>query len=133
MPLLRIKALLGGDGSGSEVDGTLPYSIIAAATTNANLVKAGPGVITVIHTINQAAALRYLKFYDMNVLPTAGSGTPVRRYPIPASTTGLGFILQPAIPLKFLAGIAFTITAGQADNDTTALAAGDVTLTLEYN
>lgn len=111
---------------------SFPYSLIAAATTNATLVKPGPGVITAIHAIGTTAAIKYLKFYDTNKSPTAGNGVPVRRYAIPGSTTGAGFAYAPPIPLKFVSGIAFTITGASTDSDTTALALADVILTLEY-
>lgn len=116
----------------SENDGTLPFSLLAAATTNATIVKKGAGVLVSIHAINVNAAVRYLKFYDSAGPLAAGTGTPVRRYAIPGATTGAGFILQPVVPMKFLNGIAFTMTTGVADTDTAALTANDVILTLEY-
>lgn len=114
-------------------DSSTPFSLIAAATTNVTLVQGGPCVITSIHAIGLAAAAKFLKFYDMKKAPTAaGQGTPVRRYVIPSSTTGAGFVHNPAVPIRFNNGIVFTITGASADNDTTVLAAGDVILTLEY-
>jgi hypothetical protein len=131
MSYKRVKPFFGINEN--IADSSVPFSLIAAANTNATLVNSGPGVITAIHAINVAAGVKYLKFYDTAKLPVAGSGTPVRRYAIPTvATTGAGFVLCPAIPLRFVNGIAFTITGGQADSDATNLAAGDVTLTLEY-
>jgi len=126
----RVKQVF---GFGDVVDdSSTPFSLIALATANPNLVKAAPGVLVGLHAINQSAAVKYLKFYDMKQVPTAGSGAPVRRYAIPASSTGAGFVVPFFVPARFLVGIAFTITGAQADTDATALAAGDVTLTLEY-
>jgi|SRR5882672_6058619 len=126
----RVKLVV---GFGDVVDdSSIPFSLIATADTNQTLVKAGPGVLVGIHAINTNAAVRYLKFYDIRKVPVAGSGIPVRRYAIPAQSTGAGFVAPFFLPARFLNGIAFTITGGQADNDTSALAAGDVTLTLEY-
>jgi hypothetical protein len=127
---LRVKPVFGlGDAGG---DSSLAYSILAAASTNANLVKAGPGTIIAIHCINVSAAVKYLKLYDSFKLPVAGQGTPVRRFGIPASTTGAGFVYTPSVAMQFVSGIGFTITGGAADSDTTALSANDVILTLEY-
>jgi len=126
----RVKFLFGLGDAGD--DSTQPYSVIAAASTNANLVKIGPGVVTAIHAVNVTAAAKFLKFYDLRTVPVAGSGTPVRRYGVPGATAGAGFTWQPSIPLKFSNGIGFTLTGGSADTDTTALSAGDVILTLEY-
>jgi hypothetical protein len=126
----RVKQVF---GFGDVVDdSSTPFSLIAGATTNATLVKAAPGVLVGLHAINQSAAVKYLKFYDTRQLPAAGSGTPVRRYAIPANTTGAGFVIPFFVPARFLVGIAFTITGAQADNDTTVLSAGDVTLTGEF-
>lgn len=120
-------------GSGDVADdASTPFSLIAAATTNATLVKDSPGVLVSLHVINLNAAVRYLKFYDTKVKPTAGSGTPVRRYAIPASATGAGFALPFPVPARFQVGIAYTITSGVADNDTGVLSANDVVLTGEF-
>lgn len=129
---IAVKLVGGGNGNGVENDGTNAFSLLAAATTNATLVKTGPGRLFCIFAVNVNAAVRYLKFYDTNRKPDAGTGTPIRRYAIPASTTGLGFVIAPTIPMGFQQGLAFTMTTGVADTDTTALTANDVTLTLEY-
>lgn len=129
---IRVKLVVGGEGGGVELDGTNPFSLLAAATTNQTLVKKGPGKLVSIIAVNVNAAVRYLKFYDTNQPPAAGTGTPIRRYAIPASTTGLGFVLAPSVPMAFYQGLAFTITGAVADNDATAISANDVILTLEY-
>jgi hypothetical protein len=56
----------------------------------------------------------------------------VRRYAIPASTTGAGFTIAFHVPVRFNTGIGFTMTTGVADNDVAVLTANDVILTLEY-
>lgn len=126
----KVKLVAGyGD---AEVIGSTPFSLLAAATTNPTLVKRGPGIITSLHAINLNAAVRYLKFYDMSQAPTAGVGIPIRRYAIPASATGAGFVFAPVLPLTFTNGIAFVLVTGVADTDATAPSANDVVLTLEY-
>lgn len=126
----KSKLLVGvGD---TEAEATLPFSLLAAATTNQTLVKPGPCALVSIVAINVNAAVRYLKFYDSNRAPNAGTGTPVRRYAIPGSATGAGFVLAPCVPMKFINGLAFVLTTGVADTDATALTANDVVLTLEY-
>lgn len=132
--MIRVKLFVGGEAAGREADGTTPFSFVCAANATPVVVKRGAGRLFSIHAINVAAAVRYLKFYDTAVAPTlAGVGVPVRRYAVPASATGAGFVLTPAMPMKFNAGIAFAIVTGVADSDATAPAASDVILTLEYN
>lgn len=126
----RSKVLYGlGDGGD---DSSLPFSLVSAATTNITQVKAAPGIVTAIHAVNVNAAIRYLKFYDMATKPVAGAGVPFRRFGIPGSTTGAGFVYAPIVPMKFPTGIAFTLVTGSTDSDATALSLGDVILTLEY-
>lgn len=127
----RASKLVAGSGESVD-DSTAGHTLTAAATTNATLVKAGRGVITLLTVINTNAAVRYLRFYDTNILPVAGSGSPVRKFAIPASATGAGFVLAPMLPMRFMVGIAYTLTTGVADTDTGALTANDVVLTLEY-
>lgn len=129
---INVKLMGGGNGGGVEADSTTPFSLIAAGTANATLVKTGAGKLVSIMAVNVNAAVRYLKFYDTNRKPDAGTGTPVRRYAIPASATGLGFVLAPTLPMGFFQGLAFTIVTGVADTDATAVTANDVILTLEY-
>lgn len=130
---IRVKMCAGGESGGVEADCTTPFSLIAAGTTNQTLVKKGPGRLISIFAVNVNAAVRYLKFYDTDKVPVAGTGTPIRRYAIPASTTGLGFVLAPTVPMGFLQGLAFVIVNGVADTDATAVTANDVILTLELS
>jgi len=131
MNFVRVKQLV-GFGDYAE-DSSLPHSLIAAASVNPTLVKDSQGIITGLIVINVSAAVKYLKLYDQNVAPVGGqAAAPVRRIPIPASTTGAGVAVPIITPWKFRRGIAYTITGGQADSDATALAAGDVVLSMEY-
>jgi hypothetical protein len=127
-----LSKLVAGMGE-AVADSSTPFTLTALGTTNATVVKAGPGVVTSLHVTNFNAAARYLRFYDTAKAPTAGVGTPVRKYGIPAnSTTGAGFALAPMLPMAFKVGIAFTLTTGVADTDATALTANDVVITIEY-
>lgn len=125
----QIKPII-GEGHGSDY--TTAYSSLSSADTNLTLVRHGPGVLASIAAFNLSESVRYLKFYDIESLPLAsGTGTPLRRFAIPASTTGKGFVYSPAIPIDFYRGLAFTITGGVADNDSTSVSVNDVILTLE--
>lgn len=126
----RAKLMFGaGD---QEESASTPFTLTALGTTNATRVKASPGVVTAIHCVNVAAAVRYLRFYDTAAVPTAGAGLPVRKFAIPGNAAGAGFVLAPLVGMKFLTGIGFTLTTGVADSDATALTANDVILTLEF-
>lgn len=128
---VRAKLVV-GDFDGGITDGTIPFSYISSGSTNCMLVKRGQGCLSSMAAMSVSASVRYLKLYDVDRRPiAAGIGTPLRRYAIPASTTGRGIVLAPKIPIQFYRGLAFTITGGAADSDTTAIAANEIILNLE--
>lgn len=102
--------------------------VSAAASTNATSVKAGNGSVKRITGYNAAASARYLKLYDKVSAPTVGTDTPRATFYLPAATA---FSLDRDD--YFGQGIAYAITGAAADNDTTALTAGDVVcLNIDY-
>jgi hypothetical protein len=66
----------------------------------------------------------FLKLYNKASAPTVGTDTPVFTIPLKAGT---GYSKSFLYGRNFATGIAYGITKLQADSDTTALAAGDVT------
>jgi len=96
--------------------------VSAAATTNAAVAKASAGDLYLIRGHNAGAAMRFLKLYNKATAPTVGTDIPVMTIPLPA---GASFDVDLAGHF-FSAGIAYAITQLAADNDTTALVAGDV-------
>lgn len=103
----------------------LTYSRVnSAATTNATSLKASAGQIIGLDVFNVAAYMVFLKLYNKASAPTVGTDVPVWTIPIAA---GGGFSLDESVGEYFSTGIAYAITKLQADSDTTAVAAGDVT------
>jgi hypothetical protein len=98
--------------------------VVAAATTNATSLKASAGNIAAIDLFNVATYMVFLKLYNKASAPTVGTDIPVWTIPLPASG---GFSIDFSQGEYFSTGIAFAITKLQADSDTTALVAGDVT------
>ena len=94
------------------------------ASTNALLVKAGATRVARVVGYNAKATVVFLKLYNKASAPTVGTDVPVltfalkpqQNFDISAET--LGF--------NFATGCSYCITAGAADTDTTAIAAGDV-------
>lgn len=98
----------------------------SAATTNATSVKASGGRLYTVQVANTSASVKFVKFYNKASAPTVGTDTPVARYAVPAGWSG--DLLDTPLGRAFSTGIAFAITGGGADSDTTAVAAGDVYL-----
>lgn len=115
----------------TSLGGLSLYSLIAVGTSgDATNVKASAGKVCWVYVVNGASSVRYLKFYDSASAPTAGSGTPVLRLPIPPNFSG--FMLNNEVGLAFATGIGFTMVTGQADNNSTGVTANDCTLNIGY-
>jgi hypothetical protein len=112
--------------------GWTPARLLSAASTNGTSLKASPGQIGFIYAVNLNAAVRYLKIYNKASAPTVGTDVPVLTLPIPASTTGAGFVLPIPIGLELTTGIAYATTTGVADADTAAVAANEIILAIGY-
>lgn len=103
----------------------------SAASTNATRIKTGAGRVYKIRGINNAAAVRRLKFYDSVLSP-----------PVPGTTAIFDVFILPVgafsfdmadLGWSFTNGIGFALLQGSADSDTTAVAAGDITdLSIAY-
>lgn len=97
----------------------------APATTNPVLVKNAAGRLYYLEGFNNAAAKRYVKFYDKATVPVPGTDIP---YVVMELEPSARFALTlPAGGLWFPTGIGMGWTVGAADNDATALTAGDIT------
>lgn len=126
----RVKVSQGSDGIAQ--DGWTPARLLSAASTNATSLKASAGQIGFIYAVNLNAAVRYLKLYNKASAPTVGTDTPIATLPIPASTTGAGFMISIPGGVNFTTGIAYALTTGVADADTGAVAANEIILFMGY-
>ena len=132
LPALVAGSALIGDVAPAQratTNGLTSSRVLAAATTNATSLKASAGRIARIDLFNTAASLRYLKLYDKASAPTVGTDTPVWTIPLPP---GSGFSSDFPFGKYLATGIAYAITAALADGDTTAVAAGDVTGSIDW-
>lgn len=108
------------------------HKLISAASTNATSVKSSTAVVVGGSASNLSASTKYLKFYKKASAPTVGTDVPVYTLPIPAGVTlNLGEFFG-AMNVPHGTGLAYAITGAAADNDTTAVAAGDVIVNLIY-
>ena len=67
---------------------------------------------------------RYLKIYNKASAPTVGTDVPIYTFSIPPLCTT--YIPLPSQGLRGATGLAFAITGGAADADTTAITAGEI-------
>ena len=109
--------------------GATPFRLVSAATTNATSVKASAGQVYSITAMNQNAAVRYLKLYNLATAPTVGTSTPVQVYALPPSG---GITLSFPVGMAFSTGIALATTTGAADSDTGAVALNEIVISLTF-
>lgn len=103
----------------------------SAASTNATSVKASAGNIYGLFVTNNSAAVKYLKLYNKASAPTVGTDTPVAVIGIAANGGQVAINHVWSIP-RFSTGIAYAITGGVSDADTTAVSANDVSGWIVY-
>jgi hypothetical protein len=105
------------------------YRLLAAATTNAQSVKASAGQLYGYYIYNASTSAKFVKLYNKASAPTVGTDTPVITLPIPAgSAANMDFVEG----IAFATGIALAITGVVTDADATAVAANDVVVNLFY-
>lgn len=107
--------------------GATPYYRRSSADVNNVVINAGPCQIFSGYLFNRSAAAKWVRFYNMATAPGTGD-TPVH-----VCELGVGpFAVRIADPvgLEFTTGLGIRITGAEADNDNTAVAAGDVRVNL---
>jgi hypothetical protein len=113
----------------ATANGLTSTRVVSGATTNAANLKATPGNIWQMHLYNVAAYDVFVKLYEKATAPTVGTDTPKWTIPLKAGGSfGECFLFGKS----FATGIAMAITKLQADSDTTVIAAGDVTGSLDW-
>lgn len=98
--------------------------VLSAATTNATNLKASAAQLHGYQLVNTNAAIRYLKLHNLAVAPTPGTTPVVQIIPLPPNQVVQIFLEQ---PVRYSAGLGYSIVTGAADNDATAVAANEIT------
>lgn len=96
----------------------------SAAGTNAASVKTSASRVGKIYGYNAAASGRFLKLYNKNSAPVVGTDVPVLTIALKAQD--VFNIDVSALGIWFSVGLAYAITGGVTDADTTPVAANDV-------
>lgn len=116
----------------TPASGTTAYKLIAAATTNAAVIKGSAGKLLAGILQNPSAAVKYVKLFNKAAAPVPGTDVPIYSVMLGVGATISITDIIGLADHSFSAGIGICITAGQADTDTTAVAAGDVVVNLTY-
>ena len=78
---------------------------------------------------NTSAGWRWLKIFNKVSAPVVGTDTPWFTVGVPPGQT---VSVNCGVGLRPSTGLAYAITGNPADNDATAIAAGDVALCINY-
>jgi hypothetical protein len=119
--------------SGTPTAPATPYILNSAATTNGALVLTGTSGLHAFYATNTGATNAFVKLYNKATAPTVGTDVPAMIIPVPAASGGVPGVANLAIGhqgFRFALGLGIAITGGVADNDTTAVAAGQVKVML---
>jgi hypothetical protein len=114
-------------GGGIALTSHLPSS---ANTTNATVAKASAGRLYAIDCYNTNAAVRFIHIYNKATTPSVGTDVPILTFALPPA--GRFSKEWSNIGYYFSTGISFGLSTGAADNDSAAVAAGDI-VGLELN
>lgn len=103
---------------------------LLTADTNAANVKNAAGVVNSISLENDSGTKFYVKFYNKTSAPALATDVPVMTIPVPANSQkimGCG-----PFGMRFSTGISIAVVRGIDDTDTTAVAANDGVVNLNY-
>jgi hypothetical protein len=110
-----------------------PYILNSAATTNGALILTGTSGLQAFYATNTGASAAFVKLYNKATAPTVGTDVPAMILPVPAAVSGVPGVCTLPIGFsgfRFALGLGIAITGAVADNDTTAVAAGQVKVML---
>jgi hypothetical protein len=120
--------------AGTPAAPATPLIINSAATTNGQLVLTGTSGLQALYATNIGATAAFVKLYNKATAPTVGTDVPAMIIPVPAAVAGVPGVAPQISPgfngLRFPLGLGLAITGAVADNDTTAVAAGQVKVIL---
>lgn len=147
-----VKLVFGADGVAAYANDTAPFPIkiasqgsylpdvalsmfkrVSTADTNAAVIKATAGKLYGVQASNVNTAVRYLKLYNKATAPTVGTDVPVKTIAIPGGGTAGGVRNVEIVGgADFTAGIAMALTTEATDAGTTAVAASEIVVNIDY-
>ena len=119
-------------GTVNPVVPATPYILNSAASTNEALILTGTSGLHAFYATNTGATAAFVKLYNKATAPVS-TDVPAMIIPVPAAVSGVPGVATLPIGFagfRFALGLGIRITGAVADNDTTAVAAGQVKVML---
>jgi hypothetical protein len=130
IPGAQISGTQPVSGSVSSTPGTPQAAILnSAASTNGTVIKASAGIIYGGIITNRADSARFLKLHNSTTV-TPGTTAVQLCIELPANSTT--YIDPGLLGIRFTTGICVSVTGLEADNDTTAIGAGEVKYNISF-
>jgi hypothetical protein len=137
LPDLRVDMAEVAEGQGPVKNvgpiSAVPFHLVSSANNNATLVRATTCWLYAVWATNVNAAIRFLKFYDLNVVPDPAVHLPSFVCGIPGAVAGAGGSIALPVGLVFFTGLALAIVTGSADTNNTSVAAGEIVISIGYH
>lgn len=118
--------------AGTPAAPATPFILNSAASTNEQLILTGTSGLYAFYATNTGASVAFVKLYNKATAPVS-TDVPAMIIPVPAAVSGVPGVATLPIGFngfRFALGLGIRITGGVADNDTTAVAAGQVKVML---
>jgi hypothetical protein len=119
-------------GTVNPVVPATPYILNSAASTNEALILTGTSGLQAFYATNTGATIAFVKLYNKATAPIS-TDIPAMILSVPAAVSGVPGVCTLPIGFsgfRFALGLGIRITGAVADNDTTAVAAGQVKVML---
>lgn len=110
-----------------------PYILNSLASENPAIILTGTSGLQAFYATNTGATVAFVKLYNKATTAPVSTDIPAMILPVPAAVAGVPGVCTLPIGFsgfRFLLGLGIRITGGAADNDTTAVAAGQVKVML---
>jgi hypothetical protein len=91
--------------------------VISTTGLNATLLQSGATNLAILYIVNIAATTRFFKLYNKSSAPIVGTDVPL--ITIPLANGQSNFTIPSLLGIDFSLGLAFAITLGADDSDTT--------------
>jgi hypothetical protein len=134
-PITHAGALAAGTAAIGTVGASAPatpYILNSAASTNEALILTGTSGLQAFYATNTGATVAFVKLYNKATAPIS-SDIPAMILTVPAAVSGVPGVCTLPIGFsgfRFALGLGIRITGAVADNDTTAVAAGQIKVML---
>jgi hypothetical protein len=113
--------------------GATPYAALSSAAVLTAEVKSSAGQVYAIQGFNNGANEVFIRLYNQTGAPASTDGANiVWRGMIPGNAAAAGFSIPIPPGIACATGIGVRVSGAVADNDTTALAANEVMVNIQY-